>query len=188
MTAVAAATRQKLVGAGTLRVAAALARRGSAATSLAGLRPLTAGQEPLVGIAVGSLDDGAAGCVLVLRGLAACPPWPVLQRRAVAGIVGERPLRGAVEIARAGLPVWQGQGHAIRADLSGAMLFGDRAGLIAFPAALADAVADEVTEAMAYEEFVAEQVSSGGGVYGLHIPSGDHARRAFEQWRRLRGR
>ena len=188
MTAIAAATRQKLIDAGTARVAAALARRGIAADRLSGLRPLTAGQEPLVGIATESLEEDAAGCVLVLRGLAACPPWPVLQRRAVAGILSERPLRAAVEIARAGLPVWQGQGHAIGAELSGAMLFGDLAGLIAFPATLADTVADEVTEAMAYEEFVAEQVSSGGGVYGLHIPSGDHARRAFEQWRRLRGR
>jgi hypothetical protein len=41
---------------------------------------------------------------------------------------------------------------------------------------------------VAYEEFVAEQVSSGGGVYGLHIPSGDNARRAFAAWRRIRGR
>ena len=41
---------------------------------------------------------------------------------------------------------------------------------------------------MAYEEFVAEQVSAGGGVYGLHIPSGETARRAFAEWRRIRGR
>jgi len=29
---------------------------------------------------------------------------------------------------------------------------------------------------------------AGGGVYGLHLPSGDQARRAFTEWRRLRGR
>jgi hypothetical protein len=31
-------------------------------------------------------------------------------------------------------------------------------------------------------------VSAGGGVYGLHIPSGENARRAFAAWRRIRGR
>ena len=55
-------------------------------------------------------------------------------------------------------------------------------------AALADAVASEAEEAMAYEEFVAEQVSAGGGVYGLHIPSGERAKQAFAQWRRIKGR
>jgi hypothetical protein len=55
-------------------------------------------------------------------------------------------------------------------------------------AALVDQVAEEAAEAMAYEEFIAEQVSSGGGVYGLHIPTGEHARRAFAAWRRLKGR
>ena len=53
---------------------------------------------------------------------------------------------------------------------------------------MADQIAEEAVEAMAYEEFVAEQVSAGGGVYGLHIPSGEHARRAFAAWRRIKGR
>ena len=183
-----AATRRKLLAAGTVRIAAALRRHGSDAAALAGLRPLTPGQEPLVGVAVETADDAARGSVLLLRGLAVPPPAPVLQRRGVAGVVSERPLRLAPEIARAGLPVWQGDGRALAPGIADQVLFGDRAGLIAFPAALVDRVADEAEEAMAYEEFVAEQVSAGGGVYGLHIPSGDGARRAFEQWRRLRGR
>ena len=67
-------------------------------------------------------------------------------------------------------------------------MLGDRSGIVVIPASLADQVAEEAVEAVAYEEFVAEQVSAGGGVYGLHIPSGEHARRAFAAWRRLRGR
>ena len=180
-----AATRSKLLAAGTNRIAAALRRHGIEAAAIAALRPLTPGQEPLVGIASERPDEAAEGCVLLLRGLAVPPPVPVLQRRGIAGVVSERALGAALEIARAGLPLWQGDGRA-SFDLAGRMLFGDRHGMIAFPAALADTVADEAEEAMAYEEFVAEQVSAGGGVYGLHIPSGDGARRAFEQWRRLR--
>jgi hypothetical protein len=180
-----AATRQKLAGAGTVRIAAALARRGVADATVAGPRPLTAGQEALVGIAVERAEGAAPGSVLVLRGTAVPPPPALLQRSAIAGVVSERPLRAAAELARAGLPIWQGP---IAVDLVGRMLLGDRTGLLAFPAALADTVADEAIEAQAYEEFVAEQVSAGGGVYGLHIPSGEQARRAFAQWRRLKRR
>ena len=66
---------------------------GVEAATLAGLRPLTPGQEPLVGLATTQADDAAAGDVLVLRGLAVPPPAPVLQRRGLAGVVSERPLR-----------------------------------------------------------------------------------------------
>jgi len=183
-----AATRAKLIAAGTVRIAAALRRHGIEAAAIAGLRPLTAGQEPLVGVAAEKIEEAEVGQVLVLRGLAVPPPVPLLQRRGLAGVASERPQRLAAEIARAGLPLWQGDGRPLPAQLNGAMLFGDRAGLIVFPAALADTVAAEAEDAMQYEEFVAEQVSAGGGVYGLHIPSGDGARRAFEQWRRLKGR
>jgi hypothetical protein len=31
-------------------------------------------------------------------------------------------------------------------------------------------------------------VAQGGGVYGLHIPSGERAKQAFAQWRRMKGR
>ncbi len=46
----------------------------------------------------------------------------------------------------------------------------------------------EAAEAIAFEEFTAEQVNQGGGVYGLHIPSGERAKQAFAQWRRIKGR
>ena len=86
------------------------------------------------------------------------------------------PLRNAAEIARAGLPAWQRPSGPPPKPLpidAGDVLLGDRAGLIVVPAAMADQIAEEAVEAMAYEEFVAEQVSAGGGVYGLHIPSGE---------------
>ena len=68
------------------------------------------------------------------------------------------------------------------------MLVGDRLGVIAIPAHLADEIAAEAADALAFEAFTAEQVDAGGGVYGLHIPSGDQARVAFAAWRKLRGR
>ena len=39
-----------------------------------------------------------------------------------------------------------------------------------------------------FEAFTAEQVDAGGGVYGLHIASGEQARIAFAAWRKLKGR
>ena len=71
---------------------------------------------------------------------------------------------------------------------AGDVVLRDRTALVVLPAALADRVAEEAAEAIAFEEFTAEQVAQGGGVYGLHIPSGDRARQAFAQWRRLKGR
>ena len=67
------------------------------------------------------------------------------------------------------------------------MLVGDRHGVVAIPAAVADEIAEEAAEALAFEIFTAEQVDAGGGVYGLHIPSGEQAKIAFAAWRKLRG-
>ena len=87
----------------------------------------------------------------------------------LAGIVMRRELRG--------VPVEAGD-----------MILRDRTALVVLPAALADQVAEEAAEAIAFEEFTAEQVNQGGGVYGLHIPSGERAKQAFAQWRRMKGR
>ena len=67
-------------------------------------------------------------------------------------------------------------------------LLRDRDSLVVIPAALVDEVAEAAAEAVAFEEFTADQVAQGGGVYGLHIPSGERAKQAFAQWRRMKGR
>jgi regulator of RNase E activity RraA len=185
------AIRDKLISAGTTRIATALARHGLRRQSVPGLRPLSAFQDALAGEACKAIDACEAGSVLVAEGNATSVPVALLTRRRVAGVVSDSPLRNAAEIARAGLPAYQRlPGPAARPlpIAAGDIVFADRSGVIAIPAALVEQVAEEAVEAMAYEEFVAEQVSSGGGVYGLHIPSGEHARRAFAAWRRLKGR
>jgi regulator of RNase E activity RraA len=189
--ALAQATRDKLISVGTARVAAVLAKQGLRRQSLSGLRPLSPFQDSLAGAAATAIDACPPGGVLVMESSVTSAPVTLLARRKVAGIVSNSPLRNAAEIARAGLPAWQRPSGPPTKPLpieAGDVLLGDRAGLIVIPAAMADQIAEEATEAMAYEEFVAEQVSAGGGVYGLHIPSGEHARRAFAAWRRMRGR
>lgn len=188
--ALAQATQDKLVSVGTTRMAAALAKHGLRRQSLTGLRPLSSFQDPLVGEAAKVIDACPPGGVLVMHGTSSVPV-ALLARRRVAGVVSDGPLRNAAEVARANLPAWHRPSGAASKPLPievDEVVFGDRNGLIAIPAALVDQVAEEAAEAMAYEEFVAEQVSSGGGVYGLHIPSGEHARRAFAAWRRIKGR
>jgi regulator of RNase E activity RraA len=189
--ALAPAARDKLISVGTARVAAALAKHGLRRQSPTGLRPLSPFQDALAGKAATALDACAPGGVLAIESSVTSVPLALLTRRKVAGVVSNSPLRNAAEIARAGLPAWQRPSGPPAKPLpleAGDVVFGDRSGLIVIPANLADQIAEEAAEAMAYEEFVAEQVSSGGGVYGLHIPSGENARRAFAAWRRIRGR
>ena len=69
---------------------------------------------------------------------------------------------------------------------AGDAILRDRDSLVVIPAALVETVAEEAAEAIAFEEFTADQVAQGGGVYGLHIPSGDRARQAFAAWRRMK--
>lgn len=189
--ALAQATRDKLISVGTARVAAALAKRGLRRQSLTGLRPLSPFQDALAGAVATAIDACPPGGVLVMESSVTSAPMALLTRRKVAGVVSNSPLRNAAEIARAGLPAWQRPSGPPSKPLpieAGDILFGDRAGLIVIPGGLAEQIAEEAVEALAYEEFVAEQVSAGGGVYGLHIPSGESARRAFAAWRRIRGR
>jgi regulator of RNase E activity RraA len=184
-------TRDKLTSVGTARIVAALAKQGLRRQLLSSLRPLSPFQDALIGGAAISIDACPPGGVLVMESSVTSAPVTLLARRKVAGIVSNSPLRNAAEIARTGLPAWQrplGPPPKPLPIEPGDVLFGDRAGVIVIPADRADQVAEEAVEAMAYEEFVAEQVSSGGGVYGLHIPSGEHARRAFAAWRRIKGR
>ena len=157
------AVREKLLRVGARPVVAALARRNVRGRDVARLPR----QEPFVGEARLTVESCRAGDVLVLDQPVARVPQRLAHR--LAGVMTRRELRGV-------------------APTPGDVVFRDRTALVVIPAALADQVAEEAAEAIAFEEFTAEQVNQGGGVYGLHIPSGERARQAFAQWRKLKGR
>ena len=156
-------TRDKLLRVGAKAIVAALARQGIKGRDVTRL-PST---DPFAGEACLAIEACRAGNVLVLAQPVARLPDRLRQR--IAGIVLRRELRG--------VPVEAGD-----------TILRDRTALIVLPAALAEQIAEEAAEAIAFEEFTSEQVNQGGGVYGLHIPSGERAKQAFAQWRRLKGR
>ncbi len=183
-------TRDKLKSVGSAAVAAALSKRGLPDRRLAGLRPLAPMQDPLIGEACTAIEHCRAGAVLAVEAGKPLPPMALLARRGVAGIVSAGPLREQAEIVRRGLPAYQPP-TGLTKPLpigTGDVLVGDRQGVVVIPAHLVDEIAEEAAEALAFEAFTAEQVDAGGGVYGLHIASGEQARIAFAAWRKLRGR
>lgn len=157
------ATRDKLFRVGSKRVAAALAQHGITDRIVESL-PV---RDPFAGPASLTIESCRAGSVLI--GDAADRMLERLRQRGIAGIVAPRELRGVLVE-------------------TGDAILRDRDGLVVIPAALVETVAEEAAEAIAFEEFTADQVAQGGGVYGLHIPSGDGARQAFAAWRRMKGR
>ncbi len=156
-------TRDKFLRVGARAIVAALGKHGIEGRTLARLPAV----DPFVGEACLAIEAVRDGNVLVLERPVARLPERLLQR--LAGVVMRRELRS--------LPLEAGD-----------VILRDRTVLVVLPAALADQVAEEAAEAIAFEEFTAEQVNQGGGVYGLHIPSGERARQAFAQWRRMKGR
>ena len=156
-------TPTKLLRVGAKAIVAALAKRGVKGRDFVRLPVM----DPFAGEACLALEAARAGNVLVLERPVARLPERLVQR--LAGVVMRRDLHG--------LPLEAGD-----------VILRDRNALVLLPAALADQVAEEAAEAVAFEEFTAEQVNQGGGVYGLHIPSGDRARQAFQAWRRMKGR
>jgi len=156
------ATRDKLLRVGIKPVVAALAQRGLKGRAVTKLPPA----DPFAGTIALTVEACRAGSVLVAD--LAAPAAERLRQRDIE-VVARRDLRG------------------LRPD-AGDGLLRDRDSLVVIPAALVDEVAEAAAEAVAFEEFTADQVAQGGGVYGLHIPSGERARQAFAQWRRLKGR
>jgi regulator of RNase E activity RraA len=157
------ATRDKLLRVGAKPIVAALTKRRMRGHDIARLPPA----DPFVGEAALAIATARPGNVLVMDRPMGRLPEKLTQR--LAGVMTRRDLRG--------IPLEAGD-----------VVFRDRTALIVLHAALADEIAEEAAEALAFEEFTAEQVNQGGGVYGLHIPSGERAKVAFAQWRRMKGR
>jgi len=155
-------TRDKLLRVGAKPVVAALAERGVKGRALGKLPPA----DPFAGTVALTVEACRSGGVLVAD--LAGPAVDRLRQRGIE-VVARRELRG------------------LRPE-AGDGLLRDRDTLVVIPAALVDEVAEAAADAVAFEEFTADQVAQGGGVYGLHIPSGERAKQAFAVWRRMKGR
>lgn len=156
-------TRDKLLRIGSKRLVAALAQHGITGRVVEKLPAC----DPFAGLTSLTVESCRAGSVLV--GDATDRMLERLRQRGIAGIVSRSDLRGILVEA-------------------GDAILRDRSSLVTIPAALVEMIAEEAAEAVAFEEFTADQVAQGGGVYGLHIPSGDRAKQAFATWRRMKGR
>ncbi len=133
----------------------------------------------------------SAGGILVSR----------LKQRGVAGIVSDGGFRDSPEIAAMGFPAYHNRPSAptnlirhhaldINAPIAcgdvavypGDIIVGDSEGVCVVPAHIANEVAEEAYEQTAYEDFVAERVRDGQGIFGLY-PANAETKAAFQAWR-----
>ena len=70
----------------------------------------------------------------------------------------------------------------------GDIIVGDNDSVIVIPAHMADEVADEAVEMMAYEDFVVQQVKAGATIVGLYPATKEENLERFAEWRRKNGR
>jgi regulator of RNase E activity RraA len=139
----------------------------------------------------------SAGNILVTR----------LQVRCVAGIVTDGGFRDAAEIAKLDIPAFHNRPSAptnltrhqaidINVPIGcgdapvfpGDVILGDSDGVIVIPAHLADEIADETFEMTAFEDFVAEEVGKGRGIFGLYPATDEQTLKDFAAWRKAKGR
>ena len=139
----------------------------------------------------------SAGGILVSR----------LMKRGVTGIVTDGGFRDSPEIAKLSIPAYH-QRPAAPTNLTvhqaidinvpigcgdapvfpGDVIVGDGEGVVVIPAHLADDVAAEAIEMMAFEDFVQEQVMAGRSILGLYPPTDEQSRIDFAAWRQAKGR
>jgi regulator of RNase E activity RraA len=60
--------------------------------------------------------------------------------------------------------------------------------VIVIPAHIADEIATAAVEIMAYEDFVAERVHAGSGIFGLYPATDPKSLELFAAWRKKNGR
>ena len=139
----------------------------------------------------------SAGAILVGR----------LKQRGVAGVVTDGGFRDSAEIAKLGIPAFHHRPsaptnltlhHAIEINgpiacgdapvFPGDVILGDSDGVIVIPAHLAEEIADETFEMTAFEDFVAEQVANGRGIFGLYPATDEQTLTDFAAWRKKMGR
>lgn len=140
----------------------------------------------------GDASAASAGNLLLTR----------LQQRGCAGIVTDGGFRDSPEIAAMGLPAYHARPsaptnlirhHAIDVQLPiacggvsvypGDLVVGDAEGVVVIPSAIATAVAAEAYEQTIYEDWVAERLGQGDGLFGLYPLTNPELRPSFEAWR-----
>ena len=139
----------------------------------------------------------SAGAILVTR----------LMQRGVAGVVTDGGFRDWAEIAKLGIPAYHHRPSAptnltlhqaieINGPIGcgdapvfpGDVILGDADGVIVIPAHLADEIAEETFEMTAFEDFVAEEVRNGRGIFGLYPATDEQTLKDFAAWRKAKGR
>lgn len=139
----------------------------------------------------------SAGAILVTR----------LMQRGCAGVVTDGGFRDSAEIAKLGFPAFHHRPSAptnltlhqaieINVPIGcgdapvfpGDVILGDADGVIVIPAHLADEIANETFDMTAFEDFVAEQVGRGRGIFGLYPATDEQTLKDFAAWRKVRGR
>jgi regulator of RNase E activity RraA len=139
----------------------------------------------------------SAGAILVTR----------LMKRGAAGVVTDGGFRDSAEIAALDFPAYHQRPsaptnltlhHAIDINVPiacgdapvfpGDVILGDKDGVIVIPAPIADEIAAEAVEMTAYEDFVAERVHAGAGIFGLYPATDLKSLELFAEWRKKNGR
>ncbi|HEY4170106.1 MAG TPA: ribonuclease activity regulator RraA [Reyranella sp.] len=139
----------------------------------------------------------SAGAILVTR----------LMKRGVAGVITDGGFRDSAEIAALNFPAYHHRPsaptnltlhHAIDINVPiacgdapvfpGDVILGDKDGVIVIPAHVADEIATEAVEMTAYEDFVAERVHAGSGIFGLYPATDPKSLELFAEWRKKNGR
>ena len=140
----------------------------------------------------GDATAASAGNLLVTR----------LQQRGCAGIVTDGGFRDSPEIAQMAFPAYHQRPsaptnlirhHAIDLQLPiacggvavypGDVMVGDAEGVVVIPSGIANEVAAEAYEQTIYEDWVAERLGQGDGLFGLYPLTDDALRPRFQAWK-----
>lgn len=138
-----------------------------------------------------------AGSILLTR----------LARRGAAGVVSDGGFRDAHGIGLLAMPAYHARPSAPTnltlheaiemncpiacgdaAVFPGDVMLGDRDGVMAIPAHLADEIAEECAAMEAFEDFVLEEVDAGAAIIGLYPCTKKENQQKFEAWRARTGR
>jgi regulator of RNase E activity RraA len=139
----------------------------------------------------------SAGSILLTR----------LMVRKAAGVVTDGGFRDSPEIAQLGFPAYHHrpaaptnltvhQAIAINDPIAcgdapvfpGDVIVGDAEGVVVIPAHLADEIAHEAVEMIAFEDFVTEEVKKGRSILGLYPATEERTRTDFAAWRQKNNR
>jgi len=145
----------------------------------------------------GNPRAASAGGILLTR----------LMKRGCAGVVTDGGFRDTPEIAAMPFPAYHQRPsaptnlilhHAVDLNVPiacgevgvypGDVMVGDGEGVVCIPAHLADEIAAETVEQTVYEDFVAEEVGDGHGLFGLYPMLDSAVKTRFAAWRSAAGR